>query len=391
MAGRYAEGVSTPASAPASRTPGASGATSVSGRPGTRVPGASDRRSALLAVLAAGALLVTACTPTDGDDGPVLPGASGHERTVSFQGGGFTVPGTFTVPAGSGDGQVPGVLIISGSGPTDRDGNSAGRPEADTNLNLARVLTGAGAASLRYDKFGSGDPADMDDAEEVALERDVDPLVYDEQMAAAYAELIAQPEVDPERTVILGHSEGALFALRAHEVLDAEPALVLAAPPGTRMLDLIDRQVTEQVRTAEAQGGVGEVTAAQLLSDIRAGRAAVRAGTELPRDDSTGLFTEQNEDYLAWIDAFDPVELAGELPATTPVLVLWGEEDAQVNAEEIDRLMTGLSGAERVDLPGVDHILREYDDSPGAAALDADRPFAPEVTPAVEEFLDGLW
>lgn len=342
-------------------------------------------------MLAAGALLVTACTPTDGDEGPVLPGASGHERTVSFEGGGFTVPGTFTVPAGSGGRQVPGVLIISGSGPTDRDGNSAGRPEADTNLNLSRVLTGAGAASLRYDKFGSGDPADMDDAEAAAMERDVDPLVYDEQMAAAYAELVAQPEVDPERTVILGHSEGALFALRAHEVLDAEPALVLAAPPGTRMLDLIDRQVTEQVRTAEAQRGVGEATAAQLLSDIRAGRAAIRAGTELPRDDSTGLFTEQNEGYLAWIDDFDPVELAADLPSTTPVLVLWGEEDAQVNAEEIDRLMTGLSGAERVDLPGVDHILREYDDSPGAAALDADRPFAPEVAPAVEEFLDTLW
>lgn len=373
-AGRYAEGVSTPASASALPS-------CVSGRP----------RTALVAALAAGALLVTACTPTDDDGGPELPGAAGHEREVSFQGGGFTVPGTFTAPAGTGGDSVPGVLIISGSGPTDRDGNGPGRPEADTNLNLARVLSGAGAASLRYDKFGSGDPADMDDAEEEAMEHTVDPLVYDRQMAAAYAELVAQPEVDPERTVVLGHSEGALFALRAHEVLDAEPALVLAAPPGTRMLDLIDRQVTEQVRSAEAQGAVGEAGAAQMLSDVRAGRAAVRDGAELPPADSTGLFNEQNEDFLAWIDAFDPVELAEDLPAGTPALVLWGDEDAQVSGEEIDLLMTGLGGAERVDLPGVDHVLREYDDSPGAAALDADRPFSPAVTPAVEGFLDGLW
>ncbi|WP_017589104.1 alpha/beta hydrolase family protein [Nocardiopsis ganjiahuensis] len=370
-------GVSTPASSAAPST--------------TTAPATGRARTALVAALAAGALLVTACSPTDGEDGPGLPGRAGDEREVSFEGGGFAVSGTFTAPARTDDGTVPGVLIISGSGPTDRDGNGPGRPEADTNLNLARVLSGAGAASLRYDKFGSGDPAEMDDAELEAMERSVDPRVYDEQMAAAYAELVAQPEVDPERTVVLGHSEGALFALRAHEVLDAEPALVLAAPPGTRMLDLIDRQVTEQIRSAEAQGAVGEVGAAEMLSDVRAGRAAIRAGTELPPDDTTGLFDEQNEAYLAWIDAFDPVELAEELPASTPVLVLWGDEDAQVNEEEVDLLMTGLSGAERVDLPGVDHILREYDDSPGAVALDADRPFAPAVAPAVEDFLDGLW
>jgi pimeloyl-ACP methyl ester carboxylesterase len=374
LAGRYAEGVSTPACASAPSS-------ALAGRP----------RTALVAALTAGALLVTACSPTDDGAEAALPGASGHEREVDFQGGGFTVPGTLTVPAGAGDGTAPGVLIVSGSGPTDRDGNSPGRPEADTNLNLARVLTGAGAASLRYDKFGSGEPSDKDDSEQEAMERTVDPSVFDEQMAAAYEELVSQPEVDPDRTVILGHSEGALFALRAHDVLDAEPALVLAAPPGTRMLDLIDRQVTEQVRTAEAQGAVGEAGAAQMLSDVRAGRAAIRAGAQLPPTDSTGLFDARNEDFLAWIDAFDPVELAEDLPAGTPVLVLWGDEDAQVNGDEVDLLMAGLSGGDRVDLPGVDHVLREYDDSPGAAALDADRPFAPEVAPAVAEYLDGLW
>ncbi|WP_233515632.1 S9 family peptidase [Nocardiopsis sp. L17-MgMaSL7] len=363
--------MSTPASAPVSPSP-------------------SRPRTALAAALVAGALLVSACTPSDGD-GPALPGAAGQEREVSFEGGGFTVPGTFTAPSGAGEGSVPGVLIVSGSGPTDRDGNGAARPDANTNLNLARVLSGAGAASLRYDKFGSADPADMSAAEEEALDQPVDPLVFDRQMAAAYTELVSQPEVDPERTVILGHSEGALFALRAHELLDAEPALVLAAPPGTRMLDLIDRQVSEQIRTAEAQGGVGEVTAARMLSDLRAGRAAVRAGGELPESDTTGLFDENSADYLTWIDSFDPVELAEGLPGDTPVLVLWGDQDAQVNEEEVDRLMTGLDGAERVDLSGVDHILREYDDTPGAAALDADRAFSPDVTPALERFLDGLW
>ena len=339
--------------------------------------------------MAAGTLLATACTPTE--DGPELPGAAGAEREVSFQGGGLTVPGTFTAPAGDQDGTVPGALIISGSGPTDRDGNSPERPEAGTNLNLSRVLIGAGVATLRYDKLGSGDEADMDEDHQAAMEGSVDPLVFDEQMAAAYAELVSQPEVDPERTVVLGHSEGALFALRAHDLLDADPALVLAAPPGTRMLDLIDRQVAEQVRTAEAQGGIEEADAIGMLSDTREARAAIRSGEELPEEDRTGLFSPENEDFLTWIDDFDPQELAEGLPGGTPALVLWGDEDAQVNREEIDRLMDGLDGAERVDLAGVDHVLREYDDSPGAAALDADRAFSPEVAPVVEDFVDGLW
>ncbi|GAB3708248.1 alpha/beta fold hydrolase [Nocardiopsis oceani] len=374
------KGVSTPASASASAH---------------RPPRTSGRARALLPAprvllsAAAATLLATACMPTE--DGPELPGAAGDEREVSFEGGGLTVPGTFTSPAEGQDGTVPGALIISGSGPTDRDGNGPERPEADTNLNLSRVLTGAGVATLRYDKLGSGDEADMDEAHQAAMEGAMDPLVFDEQMVAAYAELVSQPEVDPERTVVVGHSEGALFALRAHDLLDADPALVLAAPPGTRMLDLIDRQVAEQVRMGEAQGGLEEADAVGMLSDARAARAAIRAGEDLPEEDRTGLFSSESEEFLAWIDDFDPPELAEGLPGGTPVLVLWGDEDAQVNRAEVDRLMEGFDGAERVDLAGVDHILREYDDSPGAAALDADRAFSPEVAPAVEDFVDGLW
>ena len=374
------KGVSTPATASAHRPP------CTSGRARSLLPAP---RVLLSAAVAAATLFATACMPTE--DGPELPGAAGDEREVSFEGAGLTVPGTFTSPAEGRDGTVPGALIISGSGPTDRDGNGPERPEADTTLNLSRVLTGAGVATLRYDKLGSGDEADMDESQQAAMEGAVDPLVFDEQMVAAYQELLSQPEVDPERTVVLGHSEGALFALRAHDLLDADPALVLAAPPGTRMLDLIDRQVAEQVRMGEAQGGLEEADAVAMLSDSRAARAAIRADEDLPEEDGTGLFSSESEEFLAWIDDFDPPELAEGLPGGTPVLVLWGDEDAQVNRAEVDRLMEGFDGAERVDLAGVDHVLREYDDSPGAAALDADRAFSPEVAPAVEDFVDGLW
>ncbi|WP_017539293.1 alpha/beta hydrolase family protein [Nocardiopsis halophila] len=345
------------------------------------------------AVAAAAALLASGCGPGGGAEGAAPPGADPVEQEVSFTSGPDTLHGTLALPPDA-DGPVPGVLIVSGSGPTDRDGNAPARPDADTNLNFARVLAEAGAASLRYDKLGSGETG--------AGSRDEDAVVgfddFEAQVAAAYAELAARPEVDPSRLLVLGHSEGALFALRSPEALDGpEPAgLVLAAPPGTRYLDLIDRQLTGQLRRAEAQGGMEQSDAEELLSDARVSTARLRAGEDPPEDLDpalAGLFGEQNAEFLREIDALDPKELASDLPEGMPALVLWGTEDSQVDGAEVDRLVQGLEeggrpGVERVDIEGADHVFREYDDSPGAVVPDADRPFADEVSPAVEDFLD---
>ncbi|MFI6577482.1 alpha/beta hydrolase family protein [Nocardiopsis sp. NPDC050513] len=348
----------------------------------------TGRRRLLAAVGAAtGLLLATACSGEAPSVPP--PAVSGSERDLSFTVDGTRVFGTFTAPTDTA-GAVPAALIVSGSGPTDRDGNAQTRPDADTNLNLARVLADAGVASLRYDKLGSGETGlgDLDP------EAPIDPEVHDRQLVAAYEQLTAQPGVDPDRTVVVGHSEGALFALRAHDLLDTSPALVLAAPPGTRYLDLIDRQLTERIRVGEAQGRIGETDSVTVLSDARAGRAALRGGRDLPDDLSPLLetvYSEQNAAFLGWIDAFDPVDLAEDVPEDTSVLVLWGEEDAQIPRSDIDRLMTGFADAERVDIPDADHVFREFRDRPGAAVLDADRPFAPEVAPALEDFLAQAW
>ena len=72
--------------------------------------------------------------------------------------------------------------------------------------------------------------------------------------------------------------------------------------------------------------------------------------------------------------------------------MLWGEEDDQVLRQDVDRLMDGFVQAERVDLPRTDHVFRENEDTPGAAPrLDADRPFSPDVAPALADFLDTVW
>src|SRR6266545_1259262 len=82
-------------------------------------------------------------------------GDGGTTRELSFRSGPDTLPATLLSPDHWGR-EVPGALIISGSGPTDRDGNDRQFPHLDTNRNFARALSGDGVATLRYDKLGSG-------------------------------------------------------------------------------------------------------------------------------------------------------------------------------------------------------------------------------------------
>ncbi|WP_017594350.1 alpha/beta hydrolase family protein [Nocardiopsis potens] len=352
-----------------------------------RPPHRGARRTPLrlAAAAAAAALLAAGCVP--GAEQAAPPGVGPVERDVRFASGPDTLYGTFALPPGA-EGKVPAALIISGSGPTDRDGNSPGRADAETNLNFARVLADAGVASLRYDKLGSGETGMGSRGADDPVDYDV----FEQEMVDAYAELAAQPEVDPSRLLVLGHSEGALFALRAPEAVGGHPpaALVLAAPLGTRYLDLLDRQLTEQMRTAET-AGTSEADVTALLSDVRTATARLRAGEPLPEDLSPELdplFSPQTEPFLREIDALDPLDLARDLPAGTPALVLWGTEDAQVTEAEVDRLTGGLPDAARVDLDGADHVFRMYDPAPGSVATDAERGFSPDAAPALEDFLD---
>ncbi|MDA0564995.1 alpha/beta fold hydrolase [Streptomonospora sp. S1-112] len=352
-------------------------------------PARAARALAALAAVPLLLLLGTACSP-ETEPNPIAsaPGVRPAERDITFTSGPDTLHGTFALPPEAGEG-LPAALIVSGSGPTDRDGDNPARPDAGTNENLARVLADAGVASLRYDKFGSGDTGTASRGPDAPVDYDV----FADEVAAAYAFMAEQPEVDPERLVVIGHSEGALFALRAHELAGATPpaALVLAAPPGRRYLDVLDRQVTEQVRQAEAAGSLGFTEADQMLSDTRYAIASVRDGEVPDLDPGSplgGVLEPRTAPFLRTADAMDPVDLAREVPGDIPVLVLWGTADSQIPDTDVDRLMTGLPRAERVDLEGADHVLRMYDDAPGAPVLDAQRRFSPDVAPALVGFLE---
>jgi hypothetical protein len=106
---------------------------------------------------------------------------------------------------------VPAVLLITGSGPTDRNGNSAVEPgPVDTIKTLAYWLSQDGAASLRYDKLGSGQTGLGPFAGNVDS---IGIKVYEQESAVALTFVSRQPGVDDRRLAVFGHSEGTLFAL----------------------------------------------------------------------------------------------------------------------------------------------------------------------------------
>ncbi len=152
-------------------------------------------------------------------------------RNVTFAGSGRDVElaGTLTLP--DEPGPVPAVVIVSGSGPQDRDGTVFGhRPF----LVLADHLSRNGIAVLRYDDRGVGSSVGP-----LAAATSVD-LAGDAACAVAY--LRSVPEVDPTRVGIIGHSEGGIIAPMV-AVEDREVAfIVLLAGPGLPGEEILYRQ-----------------------------------------------------------------------------------------------------------------------------------------------------
>ncbi len=321
------------------------------------------------------------------------PPVSWREDPVSFSVVNMTVYGTFRHPVGQ-HRPVPAALLIAGSGPTDRDGNTPLIPGAlDTLKNLAQALSDDGVASLRYDKLGTGqtgfgtysDPAKVDMA------------AFEEEATAALEFLATQNSVDRNRLIAIGHSEGALYALL---LATASPgtvapvhALGLVEPASRRILDQVSEQAHAQADTAVQAGQLSAAQAARSTAAIDAAIAQFRATGQVPSDEPPGLrpiINSANALFLSQEDAVDPAAVAAKLPRGAPVLVTCSDADIQVTCRDVDQLMPGLTSAgtrtDYVHLTGVDHALKE-DTSRTPANYGRPLPFSAQLTGALASFV----
>ena len=178
---------------------------------------------------------------------------------VSWTLDGVTMYGTVVRP--DEDGPFPAVVLVAGSGPTDRDWCSPLLPGSNgSGRLLAEAFAGAGIASIRYDKRASGPHA----AETVPrLIGKLSMQSHLDELVAAVEVLVAQEFVDPSRIVGLGNSEGALHVLHYATSVQEVPfaGIVHAAPPGRPVQDVLLSQLALQAvrgtrrRPADQPGG----------------------------------------------------------------------------------------------------------------------------------------
>jgi len=277
---------------------------------------------------------------------------------LTFEAAGITVHGTITRPAV--DGTFPALLMIPGSGPTDRDWNSRLLPGNNgSGRLLAEALARRGVVVLRYDKRGTGQTDFPGD------------LCWDDYLAeqrAGLALLAADPAVDPNLIFPAGHSEGGVHAVRlADDPGIALAGLILLATPGQPMLETVIEQVQDKIRL----GNVPAEKEAQMLGSLRTVLDQFVAGEEMDLSllgGDAGLLSvaiafrqPAARSFISEILVFDP---AAALAASgLPVLILNGDRDMQVKpSPDADLLEAAALGAGlaviRRDIAEADHVLK---------------------------------
>lgn len=266
------------------------------------------------------------------------------DQPVTFQAGGLTVYGTYRHPVtrtGQGSARlIPAVVLIPGNAFTDRNGNTPDFPAPINEIQaIADLLSADGVASLRFDRVGSGQTGFGPYAgsrSTVGFDLSGVPFKPVEQEAAAALRFLAsQHGIDRTRLGVIGHSEGAVYAL----------LLAAGADP--------------------ADSGPGP----------------------LPHVRALGLLEPFNG---SWTGRYDPAKLIAGLSPGMPVLVTCSNADIQVTCAEVGHLRAWLAGAEAavdfVPLIGVDHVLKQ-DSSGSRDNYTKPLPFSPQLRQALRTFV----
>ncbi len=262
-------------------------------------------------------------------------------------------------------------VILPGSGPTDRDGNSPGGLVASTYRLLAEGLAEQGVATVRIDKRGVGASAFAAGREEdLTFQTYIDDA---RAWAAEAARVTGRPCV-----WLIGHSEGSQIALAAAEGgNDSVCGLVLLAGAG-RPAGVILR---EQFQAGLPPALLAPAFAA--LDELEAGRTVTDAPPEL-----AGLFRPSVQPYLiSWI-GLDPVDLIDDYAG--PVMIGHGSTDIQVGMADAQALSAAQPAARLVVWEGVNHVLKlaPADRAANIAVYgDPDLPLAPGVVDDVAGFI----
>lgn len=271
------------------------------------------------------------------------------EEEITLEAKGVTLSGSLVTPVN--DSKRVAILLIAGSGPTDRNGNSPLLPGANNSLlQLADSLAAHGIASLRYDKRGIGKSRFTDNASIV------NSTIMD---IAADAEALfgVLRQKGYKRIMIAGHSEGSLIGLLIANKVKADGFISLAGA-GRKAAVLLKEQTRSQFTDALFQ----EFTLA--LDSLEKGMRVTKVNPSL-----LNLLAPAVQPYLqSWLP-LDPAALISQL--SCHALIVQGTKDLQVTEADARALHTARPAAKLLLVDDMNHVLKIVKGNDRAANINA--------------------
>ena len=281
--------------------------------------------------------------------------------------------GTLTVPAQKLP--VPVALIIAGSGPTDRDGNSV-LTQNNSLKYLGEGLNQAGIATLRYDKRGIAASAGSMKSE---ADMRFDDYVDD---ATAITENLKRDKRF-SKVIVIGHSEGSLIGMiTAGKAAVAGYVSVagLGRPAVEGLKDQLNAQLLPVMGKEEAD------RACRMLDSLNRGESVIAPPPYL-----MAVFRPSVQPYLKSWFKYDPQQLVSKLKM--PVLVLQGTTDLQVSVKDAELLHQAQPKSVLKIIDGMNHVLKHSDADRAknmATYKQPELPVEPELIRSIVQFIKGL-
>jgi uncharacterized protein len=292
-----------------------------------------------------------------------------------------TLYGTLERPQSSS--QVPVVLLIAGSGPTDRDGNSTllKGPNNSTKM-LAEGLAAQGIASVRYDKrlIGETGKAMQLAAQKAQVKLREDDLRFEAYIddAVLWGKKLRGDGRFSSLTVI-GHSEGSLIGMVAAQRMGADAFVSLAGSgrPAQQIL-------LEQLK-AQLPADLLKMTE-EIMDRLAAGQTFESVPPSL-----TFLFRPSVQPYMISWFRYNPAKEIARL--SIPVMIVQGTTDIQISLEDAKSLAGARPSSKLLVIDGMNHVLKmvpNQRDKQVASYSDPSLPVAPGLISEVGGFVNNL-
>ena len=266
--------------------------------------------------------------------------------------------------------KLPVVLIIAGSGPTDRNGNQGDLIHTNTYQMIADSLLKKGIATLRYDKRGVGESiASMGSESDLSFEDGINDAVAFIQMLKADARF--------SKVVVLGHSEGSLIGMVAAERAKAD-GYISVAGAGERADKIMEQQIKAQSPSLASKATI-------LFDSLNRGYSVD------PPADLLMIFRPSVQPYIrSWLK-YDPQMEIEKLKM--PVLIIQGTTDLQVSVQNAHWLKAADPAATLVIVDQMNHVLKHTGSDTKenmGTYTNPDLPIMTEMVKAMEKFVYSI-